>query len=69
MKSQVMASMADLYNMEMMADCSCGRDKSVFICTTKECPNHTTQQFFCGICASRKEAKHIHFHIVINEEV
>ncbi len=61
-------SMADYYKIEIMPECSCGRDKVISFCKKKDCPQNKTQPYYCKECGDEEDV-HDHKAISINKEI
>jgi hypothetical protein len=62
-------SMADYYKIEIMPECSCGRDKVIYFCKKKDCALNKTQPLYCKECADDDDGIHDHKVFSINKEI
>ena len=66
---EMMSTVNDILKIEMMKMCSCGREKAVYFCKFKECPNNQSQPYYCMLCSDDEENKHMHKESRINKEI
>ena len=62
MSADNMTSIKDFFNFEEMGLCSCGKDKAIYFCKKKECPNHQKQPYYCVLCS---ETSDLHEHSIV----
>jgi hypothetical protein len=67
--NQGMASVIDTMKMEIMNQCSCGRDKAIYFCKNKSCPKNQSQPYYCFVCQQDEEDSHDHKALSIVKEV
>jgi hypothetical protein len=58
----------DIFQCDVMDLCQCGRDKAIFFCKKKECPNNQKQRFYCMEC-SENPSKHDHANVRVITEI
>ncbi len=63
-----MQSMADHLKIEIMKVCSCGREKAINFCKNKNCPQNTTQPYYCILCMEEDDI-HDHKSVSISKEI
>ncbi len=64
--SDNMTSIKDFFNFEEMGPCSCGKDKAIYFCKKKECPN--TQTYYCLLCSENPDL-HDHANVRVITEI
>ena len=61
-------SMADILKIEIMPECSCGREKAINFCKNKSCPQNQSQPYYCILC-QQNEDLHDPRSISISKEI
>ncbi len=61
-------SMADILKIEIMPTCSCGREKAIHFCKNKNCPQNSTQPYYCILCIQEEDV-HDHKSVYISKEI
>lgn len=65
---QITPAEKDIFKFEEMELCQCGKDKVIFFCKKKECPNNQKHIFYCMEC-SENPSKHDHTNVRIITEI
>jgi hypothetical protein len=68
MSGDNMTSIKDFFNFEEMGLCSCGKDKAIYYCKKKECPNNQKQPYYCLLCSENSDL-HDHSNVRIITEI